>query len=525
MNLSPAERARIGTSQLEANGRAITLSAIERRASEGSQMSQLSQSQPVPLIRPTEPAAPYPIDALGPILGPAARAIMEHVQVPDALAAHAVLGFGALAAQAHANVQTLGGLRPLSLFLLSVADSGERKTSADALAGIPVHEHRALMVTAYKTALHEHEAAHEGHKMRVREAKEGAGTPADLERTLMEIREAPAPRKPWFIVSEPTAEGLVISLRDGQLSQALATDEAGQFLGGHAMTEESELRTITLLSRLWDGSPIDRVRATDKEHTTLFGRRLAVHLMAQPDVAARMLGRPIYKGQGMLARFLICAPASRIGTRMHDGSAIDPRDDQRLRRYWHALRQLLERQPLEDAELGGLSPPCLALSPEARTILIAGYNEMESAQNDDGALVTIREFSSKAAEHACRIAGVLTLLENPDAPMVSVESIASALELVQAYLREHIRLAGTAGVSVEVGNAVKLLEWLRRAKRLTVTPRDVMRLGPYSIREAPAAKAALRLLQENGWLISEEAGHYSVPSVVSADWRSPDVHA
>ena len=76
--------------------------------------SQLSQSQPVPLVRPVEPAAPYPIDALGSILGPAARAIMEHVQVPDALAAHSVLGFAALAAQAHANVQTLGGIRPLT---------------------------------------------------------------------------------------------------------------------------------------------------------------------------------------------------------------------------------------------------------------------------------------------------------------------------------------------------------------------------------------------------------------------------
>src|SRR5690348_11029955 len=100
-----------------------------------SQLSQVSQSQPVPLVRPVAPPQPYPIDALGPILAPAARAVMEHVQVPDALAAHAVLGFAALAAQAHANVQTLGGLRPISLFMFTVAESGERKTAADTLAG------------------------------------------------------------------------------------------------------------------------------------------------------------------------------------------------------------------------------------------------------------------------------------------------------------------------------------------------------------------------------------------------------
>jgi hypothetical protein len=483
-------------------------------------LSQLSQSQPVPLVRPVEPAAPYPIDALGPILAPAARAIMEYVQVPDALAAHSVLGFAALAAQCHANVQTLGGTRPLSLFLLSIADSGERKTSADALAGTAVHEYRKLMATSYQTAVRQHEAAHEAHKMRIRDAKDGADSPADLERTLMEIREEPPPRKPWFIVSEPTAEGLVISLRDGQLSQALATDEGGQFLGGHAMSEESELRTITLLSRLWDGSPIDRVRATDNEHTTLFGRRLSVHLMAQPEVASRMLGRPLYKRQGMLARFLICSPTSRIGTRMHDGSADEPRDDPRLLKYWHALRELFEKQPLENHEVGGLDPPCLALSPDARVLLVSSYNQIETAQRDDGELITIREFSSKAAEHACRIAGVLTLLEKPDAASVSADTMASAMELVQAYLREHVRLAGAAGISVEVSNAVKLSEWLKRTKRLVVTPREVMRLGPYAIREAPAAKAALRMLQENGWLISEDGSHYSIPSVVSAEWGS-----
>jgi hypothetical protein len=485
-----------------------------------SQKSQLSQSQPVPLVRPMEPAAPYPIAALGTILGPAAEAIMEHIQVPDALAAHSVLGFAALAAQAHANVQTLGGVRPLSLYLLSIADSGERKTSADMLAGTPVHEQRRLMEVSYKTALREHEAACEAHKMRVRQAKDGAGTPDELERTLAEIREEPAPRKPWFIVSEPTAEGLVISLRDGQLSQALATDEAGQFLGGHAMNDESELRTITLLSRLWDGSPIDRVRAKDQEHLTLFGRRLAVHLMAQPDVASRMLGRPLYKSQGILARFLICSPTSRIGTRIHDGNNLDARLDPRLRRYWHALRQLLEKQPLENQELGGLEPPCLALSPEARILLVGSYNEIEAAQRDDGSLVTIREFSSKAAEHACRIGGVLTLLENPQATAISAETMGAALELVQAYLREHVRLAGAAGVSVETSNAVKLIEWLKRSGRHAVTPREVMRLGPYSIREAPTAKAALRMLVEHGWLITDDASHYAVPSVVSADWET-----
>jgi hypothetical protein len=445
---------------------------------------------------------------------------MEYIQVPDALAAHAVLGFAALAAQPHANVQTLGGLRPISLYMLTVAESGERKTAADTLAGVAVHDRRMMLQVTYKAALREHEAATEAHKMRVRKAKEAAEDADELARTLVGIEEQPPPRKPWYVVSEPTPEGLFLSLKDGQLSQALATDEGGQFLGGHAMTDEAELRTITLLSKLWDGSPVDRVRATDKEHVTLFGRRLAVHLMAQPEIAARMLGKSLYKAQGMLARFLICAPASRIGSRAHDGSAADPRDDPRLRRYWQAIRQLLERQPSENPELGGLDPPCLALSPEARALLVEAYNSIETAQQDNGELASIREFASKAAEHACRIAAVLTLMTQADAIAVDLETMRAAVELVQFYLREHVRLAGAAAVSLEIGNAVKLQEWLKRTGRKDVTARNVMQLGPYAIREAPVAKAALRALLEHGWLVTEDGSRYTVAAAALDEWAT-----
>jgi DNA-binding IclR family transcriptional regulator len=63
-------------------------------------------------------------------------------------------------------------------------------------------------------------------------------------------------------------------------------------------------------------------------------------------------------------------------------------------------------------------------------------------------------------------------------------------------------LAGSASVSLEVGNAVRLQEWLKRSKRREVAARNVMQFGPYAIREAPAARAALRLLRDHGWLLT-----------------------
>ena len=81
------------------------------------------------------------------------------------------------------------------------------------------------------------------------------------------------------------------------------------------MTEESKLRTITGLSAAWDGEPIKRVRAT--ETVILCGRRVGMHLMVQPEVAATALTDELLTKQGFMSRILACAPESLIGKRMH----------------------------------------------------------------------------------------------------------------------------------------------------------------------------------------------------------------
>ena len=475
-----------------------------------------------PLMRPIAPPEPYPVDALGPVLAPAARALAELVQVPEALAAGCVLATAGLVAQKQANVQTLGGARPLALFVLTVAGSGDRKTAADKVALAPVDEHVRKMHASYEAELAEWERAKEAGKLDRANARKAAGSGDEYAEALREIAAEPKPRKPWIVCSEPTAEGLVKSLADGQYAQGIFTDEGGQFIGGHALSEEAELRTIAMLSRLWQGDRIDRVRATDSEHVVLYGRRLSMHLLVQPDVATRMLGKSLYRSQGFLARWLMAGPDSLAGTRLHNPTLPDPADDPRMRRFWHALGELLAAPANEDREVGGLDPPCLALTPEARSLLVQAYDEIEVAQARDGALEGVREWASKAAEHACRIAGVLTLTSDPMALAVTAETMAGALELTQFYLSEYVRLVGSADVPENIRHAQELLTWLRQKKRATVTARDVMRLGPgRAIRHGDAAKAALRTLAEHGWLTTEDGKTYVVNQAALAEDAAP----
>ena len=86
---------------------------------------------PQPLLREIAPGAAYPVEALGPL-----RAAVEAVQgmtlAPVAIPAQSALAVASLAVMAFADVETLGGNRPLSLYCLTIAQSGERKSSCDA---------------------------------------------------------------------------------------------------------------------------------------------------------------------------------------------------------------------------------------------------------------------------------------------------------------------------------------------------------------------------------------------------------
>src|SRR3984893_9312139 len=106
--------------------------------------------KPLPLVREVQPAAPFPDQALGPVLGAAAKAIQEHVQSPLAMCGQAVLAAAALAVQGHVDVElATGQVKPVSNFFLTVAASGERKTATDGLALSAVRKHEAFLAEQY----------------------------------------------------------------------------------------------------------------------------------------------------------------------------------------------------------------------------------------------------------------------------------------------------------------------------------------------------------------------------------------
>lgn len=457
---------------------------------------------PQPLVRETTPGMAYPVNALGP-LRPVTEAVQGITQAPIAIPAQSALAVASLTVQGFANVETLGGLRPVSLFLLTIARSGERKSACDAplLAALRDHElEQAITQRHSMESWRNEQSLWKGERDRILlEAKKGKGekrtaAQADLQALGPEPEAPPSADR---TVTEPTFEGLTKLFATGQPSLGLFSDEGGQFLGGHAMSSENRQKTLAAVNDLWQGNPIRRTRAGDG-HATIYGRRLATHLMVQPIIARQLMADSMAVETGFLARFLISEPPSAIGTRMQANTRSD---DDALEVFGAQLRVILETPMPMDPVTRALTPRTLGLAPESRVLLAQFADKIETEQALGGSLAHITGTASKAAEQAARIAGVLTLFRDLDALQVEPCDMADAIELAQYYLSEASRLIGATAVSAEIDRAEVLCRWLLLSWSYPeITVRDVVQYGPNSLRETIKVRAALFFLEKHGWL-------------------------
>lgn len=459
---------------------------------------------PQPLMREIPCGQPFPVDALGPLKA-VVEAVQDISQAPVAIAAQSALSVVSLAVQGFADVETLGGDAPCSLFCLTIAESGERKSTCDRLMISGMRDYERERGKEYIKAYNEWERVHkvwtEKRKRLITVAASGkADNAAIAERELLGMGSEPKePLHPNTTAMEPTFEGLLKLYQIGRPSLGLFSDEAGGFIGGHAMNSDNRLKTMAGLSRLWNGEPIDRTRAGDG--ATIFrGRRLAAHLMVQPVAARPLLADPEASGQGFLARFLISEPQSHIGLRLRRGYDVGSKEI--ISKFSDRLQQILNAPMPTTENTQELEPVRLPLADAAKELLWRYHEYVEMRQCAGQEFEQIRAYASKATEQAARIAAVLTLWENLNAPEVSAQYMGYGITLSQYYLSEAKRLADAGAISAETDKAEALRKWLLESwQHSEITPRDVVQYGPNRLRESSTAKAALTILVKHRWLI------------------------
>lgn len=455
-------------------------------------------TSPKPLLQDPNEDLEYPLNSLGKILAPVATAIIECSKVPDAIAGQSVLAAAALAVQGFSNVEVDGRIYPLSLYALTIAESGDRKSAADAIALKPHSDAQKAALENYQYELNDYNKSLIAYEVEVNNIKKLKGiTQDERSQLLKEAIEPEMPVNPTLIVQEPSLEGLQKSFEIGISSQGLFNDEGGQFFGGYAMNPDNALKSMAGLSKFWDGKEITRTRAN--ESITLYDKRLSVHLMAQPIVAEMVLRDPVLKGQGFIPRFLLSWPRSIAGTRFYERK--NALEDSRVIQYIDVMKNIIAKALSND------TLRTMKLSEEAMLLWIEAHDDIERKLGQNGEFSDIKATGSKAADNILRIAGVLTLVENPEACAINEESMFQAITLGTFYQYEALRLTTKNKLDLALPRAQILLDWLKEQKekhnQTIFSSRQIYRKAPSETKikgkKEPAMKL-INLLVEYGWL-------------------------
>lgn len=472
--------------------------------------------EPEPLTEPLD-AQPYPDEALPRVLRDAVRQAQAFVQAPMALVACSALSALSLAAQGLANVrrdhQLVG---PISLYLLAVADSGERKTTCDAIFCPALRDWETgrrqdmspeIAKLEAATAVFEAKKAGilEAIKHKRRRAQDTAGEERELEAL---VGHAPLPPLiPRLLYADATPEALAHALATGWPSGGVLSAEAGAVFGAHGMGQDTILRNLALLNVLWDGGEmaIDR---RSKPSFVLRGRRLTFGLMVQPEALRGFLERAgtLPRGTGFIARFLIAWPGSTQGTRAYRPA---PEAMPQVALFEARIRELLA-QPLATDVHGCLTPEVLDLSPQARAEWILFHDEVERELGARGALRGVRDVAAKAAENVARLAALFHVLQHGASGTIASEEISAAASIVGWHLNEARRLLADLDTPPSLAAAIRLDFWLRNEAIANDTDRvptkRIYQYGPNCVRDSRDLRAALAILAERGRARMEEDG-------------------
>lgn len=472
--------------------------------------------EPQPLAAKVEPE-PYPLDALPDVIRAAVEEVQGFTKAPVPLVASSALAALSLAIQAHADAKRAEKLTgPVGLFLLTIAESGERKSTCDGFFTKAIREYEETQAELAKPTLKDHKAATEaweakraGIKEKIRQLAKENKPSGEKEVALRDLEhdKPEPPRVPRLLYADATPEALAHSLAKNWPSGGVVSAEAGIVFGAHGMGKDSVMRNLALLNVLWDGGNLTIDRRT-AESFTVRGARLTVALQVQEATLRTFFDRSggLARGTGFLARFLVAWPESTQGFRPFTEA---PANWSALAAFNQRIAAILE-QPAPVDESGVLSPPLLPLTAEAKAAWVAFHDAIESELASGGELYDVRDVASKTADNAARLAALFQVFEGAGGA-ICAEAFESASRIAAWHLNEARRFFGELALPAELADAARLDGWLldycRRQNTSMVPRREVQRnVTPVHLRQKAALEGALRELIEAGHVLLFQDG-------------------
>lgn len=399
----------------------------------------------------------YPIAAFPLILREAAWELQAFIQAPDAMIAMALEAAMSIACQGLADVKLpTGQIRPCSLNLLCIGESGERKSTIDSLVFKPLYAHDMA-------AAIEHEKA---------------------------VKGGYTPRLRRFIRQNSTERALGESAQGNGESLGVILDE-GDGLRSRAMS------AFMLVNKLADGAPLITIDRAGSDLLLIMNPRVTVSIMTQLAPLQAFLRKrgDLARGTGFWARYLVGWPLSTQGYR---ATMIGEPIWTHLPKF-HARLEELVQQYAERIVKGPIDRLVIEFTDDAKARWFALSANLEWMLRPGEYYHDINDFASKSMEIMGRLAALFHFFSG-ETGKITVDTLERALTVVQWHGSEFKRLFSPEfAVQQHQVDAVALLRYLRERvwrgpnSQTSVAKNHLLRFGP--IRKRDQLNAAIHWLE------------------------------
>ena len=425
------------------------------------------------------------------IISDAMDALSKNTNAPDEMTLPITLALATVAAQALSNIECMAWPKcTLSEYFMVLAPSGGLKTSLmdSVCEGVRRFEREQKIQadqdeTDYIIQIKLYEAA----------IKEEVKNPVGAT-----IVKPEPPRGYRYLIGKATTNGLIDTLAQVPYAGIFSSD-AGELFNSHSFQDSSKsLEFISMLSKAWSGEDIDRVTGIRENNVLLHNRRLSMLVMLQQQLAG-LLNNSQFKDQGVTNRMLITqcelsfkkkADFSVAGQQETDNNnarlipfneriyellkSVD--QNQQIVRYGSAgkslgaMRARMGHTNINELELRTLK---FSSTDGARQLMEDFYNEMADLSMDKK-YEEYSNFLSRAYEHCCRLAGVLTVFDQKTE--VSIKEVQCAIGLVWYFIGQRMTLTvdGNVRSSPVVECATALWSAMEKNIQTDFAPRELI---------------------------------------------------
>lgn len=452
----------------------------------------------------------FPIGALPEKLRNAILEVWTQVQAPLPMVVSSALSAMSMACQHLVDVQRTPNLTsPCSLFFLTIAESGERKTTCDGYFTKSIRAFDEKQRQEAEAAQKAYQIDHQLWKERTRALKNKLSKAVrdqegeeEAQQALREHlqNETPRPQAIKMLLDDATPIAICKSLYTNWPSVGILSDEAGKLFNTNTFAN------IGLFNKLWDGASIQVERHRQDDSFSVSNGRMTMSLMVQEKTLIDFFEKQgkLARDNGFLARCLACMPISTQGRRQSINQQHEnmPALDFFLGTYGSLIEASVNFGKTTDKKI------IMKLTPQAQDRWVQYCKQIESRLLGD--LKEIHDASSKAGDMIARLAALLHIFTYRDLNKpIDTDMIDAAEVIIQWYLRSFKHLFGNnSALSQERKDADKLWAWLKAQPLTHYGPyfirSEIIKRGPLSIRNKASLDAATDLLAREGRIYLEQ---------------------